>query len=98
MLVLSFISFVFWKFEERTRMLIKNAEEALKFLDQEVVDPDFSPLALFHRDDMNVSRDSNFFLCRNFSYSRLFRWVYLYVGSGSVVGFGLMTFLITMKS
>ncbi len=30
----SFFSFVFWKLEIRTRNLVKNAEDAIKYLDQ----------------------------------------------------------------
>jgi hypothetical protein len=34
-LLLVVIAFIFWRFEERTRCLVKHGEDALKFLDKE---------------------------------------------------------------
>lgn len=55
-LLLVLTAFIFWRLEERTRQLVKNAEQALRFLDaQWLVEPlaDKMPhyLCLFDRDD-----------------------------------------------
>lgn len=82
--ILAFLSFVFWKFEERTRMLVKNGEEALRHLDRELVDPSTSPLALFERDDQKTSELPKWpLVVGHFSYSRVFRWVYAFFGFGA---------------
>ena len=50
-----FFSFVFWKLEARTRVLVQNAEDAIKYLDETIdlpcVDDEPNPLKLFTRDD-----------------------------------------------
>ena len=52
----SFFSFVFWKLEVRTRILVKNAEDAIKYLevacDLPDVDGQPNPLKIFTRDDL----------------------------------------------
>ena len=87
-LALVFVSFVFWKLEERTRMLVKNGEEALKYIDLSVLGNDSEEhkiLALFSADDELTSKLPKFPLWSgHFSYSRCFRWVYMTCG---VIGF-----------
>ena len=80
--LLSFLSFVFWKLDVRTRTLVKNAEEALKFLDAKhqlpTVDGAPHPLAMFTRDDHFTSQEKKFPLSSgHFSYSRCFRYVFV---------------------
>src|SRR3972149_7333546 len=83
-----FVSFVFWKLEERTRMLVKNGEDAIKYLDSLVLGNDtehYKSLALFTADDRLTSNLPKFpLLSGYFSYSRCFRWVYMTCG---VIGF-----------
>lgn len=80
-LVLAFLSFVFWKLDERTRQLVKRSEEALKFLDEQYELPDIDgaphPLRLFSRDDYFTDNAKVFPLWSGqFSYTRCFRWVF----------------------
>jgi hypothetical protein len=53
--LLCFLAFVFWKLDHRTSALVKNGENALKFLDARSDLPDAQgephPLAIFARDD-----------------------------------------------
>ena len=57
-LTLAVLSLVFWKLEERTKHLVKNAEEALKYLDSQEGFPDEQGiphiLRLFDHDDYVV--------------------------------------------
>jgi hypothetical protein len=88
-LVLS--AFVFWKLDERTRQLLKNAEAALKFLDQH-----WSPsadsgmpnyLRLFERDDYRKHEAKKNWWSKigvPITYTDNFRLVFLMAGS---VGF-----------
>ena len=86
LLLLSVLSFLFWKFEERTRMLVKNGENALKHLDQ-TLEPEDKVLALFERDDETTSAMEKWPIhTGHFSYSRVFRWVYAIFGIGSFIG------------
>ena len=88
LLLLAFLSFIFWKFEERARMLVKNGEAALKYLDREVVNPEESPLALFEQDDIKTNALPKWPLSIGYySYSRVFRWVYAFFGFGSAIIF-----------
>ena len=84
--LLAFLSFVFWKLDIRTRTLVKNAEDALKFLDsrRELGDIDGvpHPLALFARDDYFVSQANQL---RHFSYRRCFNYIFLVFGIGGLV-------------
>jgi hypothetical protein len=55
-LLLVLTAFIFWRLEERTRRLVKNGEDALRFLDDQwslETLPDETPhyLRLFERDD-----------------------------------------------
>ena len=83
----SFFSFVFWKLEARTRILVKNAEDAIKYLDESVelpqVNDEPNPLKLFTRDDFRNARDSS--LVR-FSYHRCFVFVFVVVACLGALG------------
>ena len=90
-LLLVFFSFVFWKLDDRTRQLVKNGENALKFLDaqHQLQDQDGLPhaLRLFSRETSASEKLSTYpLLSGHFSYARCFRWVF---GMFSVVGIGL---------
>ena len=88
LLLLSCLSFLFWKFENRTKILVKNGERALKYIDAQALDDHSSPLALFERDDEYVEALPRWPLARGyFSYARVFAWVYSIFGFGSVIGF-----------
>ena len=78
---LTFFSFIFWKLELRTRTLVKNAEEALRYLDEQHGFPDIEgvphPLRMFSRDDYFTSRAPKWPIATgHFSYSRSFKWVF----------------------
>lgn len=92
-LALVYLSFVFWKLEERTRMLVKNGEDALKLVDSECLKDEqsrFDCLALFAADDAATSSlRKHPFWAGHFSYSRCFRWVYLAAGVIGIGGVGL---------
>lgn len=88
-------SFVFWRLEERTRTLVKNAEDALRFLDEQFSqpnNPDGSPsqLRLFERDDYRrkqaIRNQTVLSRAIPISYADCFRLTYLTVG---VLGLGL---------
>jgi hypothetical protein len=79
--LLVFFSFVFWKFDQRTRHLIKHAEAALAFLDQqhELADQNGlpHPLKLFAHEAAVTSRLELFPLANaHFSYARCLRWIF----------------------
>lgn len=80
--LLTFLSFVFWKLDHRTRRLVKNAEDALKVLDSRHALPDVDggphPLRLFSRDDHFTKDAPRYPLWSGyFSYSRCFEWVFI---------------------
>ena len=92
-LIQSFSAFIFWRLDERSRMLIKNAETAIKYLDalwglepSESGEPHV--LNLFARDDFRTEQLKNKWWMRYFvpvSYSRSFRLTYLVVGGLGLV-------------
>ena len=87
----SFVSFIFWKLDIRTRNLVKLGEEALKTMDKSHEIPDLedgpSPLKLFERDEFLVKKHSGSFrLNGHFSYRRCFEWVFLTGGSLGFLG------------
>src|SRR3990172_2986625 len=80
--LLAFLSFVFWKLDHRTKRLVKNAEDALKFLDAQHDLPDVDgmphPLRIFTRDDYVAQNADLWPLSAGpFSYSRCFKWVFV---------------------
>ena len=97
--LVTFLSIVFSKMDRRTRMLVKNAEAALKYLDDQHHLPDMEGkphvLRLFTRDDAITQTASRWPLVDgHFSYSRVFRWVFVVFGlTGSAVGLICLFFL-----
>ncbi len=89
--LLAFFSFVFWKMDERTRQLVKNGEDAIKFLDRQHELPDQEDLPhalrLFSREEASSKRLKLYPLhSGHFSYARCFRWVF---GMFTLVGLGV---------
>lgn len=90
-LALPFLSFVFWRLDLRTSSLVKNAEDALKYLDSETASrlknglP--TELALFAKDETIVSDRARARLFRgHFSYSRSFLYVFVAVALLGIAG------------
>jgi hypothetical protein len=87
-LLLVLTAFIFWRLEERTRRLVKNGENALRFLDEQWpvgLLPDQTPhyLRLFERDDhlMEVVKRQWWAKCFvPISYAASFRIAYLMIG------------------
>ncbi|MFC5429482.1 hypothetical protein ACFPTO_11825 [Paraburkholderia denitrificans] len=89
--VVSLLSFVFWKLDGRTRLLIKNAELALNYLDDQHNLPNVNsrphPLRLFKNDEVANSPTSHIWNIR-LSYSNCFNIVFAIFGIGGA-GFAL---------
>jgi len=82
-LLLFLISFIFWRMDERARMLVRNGEQALKYLDCMMLGMDFNQgvngfeshqpdskcLNLFLQDDQNVAELKRKSCCRILVYS-----------------------------
>jgi hypothetical protein len=95
-LLLTLTAFIFWRLEERTRNLVKRAEEALRLLDEqwpvEATLPDKTPhyLRLIERDDYLTDRIKERWTVKRLrlmpiSYADSFRMVYL-----TMTGVGLV--------
>lgn len=85
------LSFLFWKLDQRTRQLIKYAEEAIIFLDEKYCLPDVGPsphpLRIFSRDvQKNKTAKAFPLISGHFSYARVFRWIFLFF---SLIGLGI---------
>ncbi len=88
--LLCFISFVFWKLDKRTKHMIKNAENAIKSIDQIFIDSNDESrveLNIFGVDDsMRFVRQKGFYK-GDFSYSQSFNLIFIVFGfTGLVVG------------
>jgi Ca2+/Na+ antiporter len=88
--LLAFLAFVFWKLDIRTRTLVKNSEEALRFLDSQHNFPDVEgaphPLRMFSRDDHFTTLAARFpIVSGHFSYTRCFKYVFVVFG---IIGIG----------
>ena len=100
----SFFSFVFWKLEIRTRILVKNSEDAIKYLDRSYDVPDVdgkpSPLKLFTRDDSRTQSNKRFSALSHFSYHKCFVMVFAVIGILGVLGmvYGLTEILCTRST
>jgi hypothetical protein len=93
-LLLAVTAFIFWRLEERTRKLVKNGEDALRFLDEQwPVDatlPDKTPhyLRLIERDDYHTELLKKRWWANRLvpvSYSNNFRIVYLIMAGVGLV-------------
>jgi len=81
-ILLTFVSFIFWRLDQRTKQLVKNAEEALKLLDAQYDLPDINgaphPLRIMSRDDyMTTHLKTGWLWNGHFSYSRCFHWIFI---------------------
>jgi hypothetical protein len=94
--LLSFLSFIFWKLDQRNRQLIKHGENALKHLEREI-EPSTDPsaphiLQIFRYEENATNALSRFpktwWLTRaHFSYSTCFNSVFFVFGfGGAIVG------------
>lgn len=73
----SIVSFVFWKLDKRNKQLIKNAEVAIKSIDDLLVINaigEVSPVNIFRYDDFIVIKqdEKKHFLYKTYSYSKCF--------------------------
>jgi hypothetical protein len=87
-LLLVLTAFVFWRLEERTRRLVKNGEDALRFLDEQWPIkslPDGTPhyMRLFDRDDHLMEPVKRRWWAKRLvpiSYADCFRVAYVMIG------------------
>jgi hypothetical protein len=92
-LLLVLTAFIFWRLEERTRRLVKNGEDALRFLDAQwplEQLPDKTPpyLRLFERDDYLMEAVKGCWWAKwlvPISYADSFRIAYLMIGGVGLV-------------
>ena len=97
----SFFSFVFWKLEVRTRILVKNAEDAIKYLEVSCDLPDVdgqpNPLKIFTRDDFRTQKSTWRTVPSHFSYHKCFVLVFAVMGILGALGmiYGLTEILCT---
>lgn len=90
LVLLSFVSFIFWKLDVRTRDLTKHSEEALKLLEDELPLPDESEgvphrCKLFRREENESSKLKRFPKSTYFSYTTCFRFIFALFGFGGFV-------------
>ena len=75
-----FFSFVFWGLEVRTRNLVKNAEDAIKYLEGSSDVPDVdgqpNPLKLFTRDDFRTQSSKRRSVLSHLTYHKCFVLVF----------------------
>lgn len=92
-LLLVLTAFIFWRLEERTRGLVKNGENALRFLDEQwplESLPDKTPhhVRLFARDDYHMEMVKKRWWAKRLvpiSYADSFRIAYLMIGGVGLV-------------
>jgi hypothetical protein len=87
-LLLTFLSFIFWKLDTRNKQLIKNAEDALKLLEEEYAkEKDGKPniLRIFTYEEYQtniIKRRRSFWIWKKYySYSNCFNLVFLTFGA-----------------
>lgn len=89
--VIALLSFVFWKLDDRTRTLIKNAESALRYLDDQHNLPNVNgqpnPIQLFEIDNVDNASTTSIWNI-NLSYSKCFNIVF------GIFGFGGAAFVL----
>lgn len=79
----TFLSFIFWKLDQRNRELIKHAENTLKFIEKSTAKDDDEILNLFSTEEENtIRKNETRIYC---SYSRCFNLVFLAFGVGGWV-------------
>jgi len=92
--ILTLLSLIFWKIDQRNRRLVRNGEAALKYLDALQGNPKQSGephvLDIFERDDFFMKRSSAFPLATgHFSYSKcltLIFWLFAALGAFFAIG------------
>lgn len=96
--LLSFISFVFWRIERRNHQLVKNAEKALRHLDESwELTSDDKVLEIFKCDEEAMNNKKLFpWIGGKLRYSRCFNLVFLAFGTlGLVSGITIICIYIT---
>ena len=82
--LVSAISFIFWKIDQRNSCLVHNGEKALKALDQKATEgyPSLQALKIFEIDNQEMKKieDNNprNFLRHRYSYSESFRNIFMF--------------------
>jgi hypothetical protein len=92
-MLLVLTAFIFWRLEERTRRLVKNGEDALRFLDEQwsietLPDKTTHYLRLFERDDYLMEVVKQRWWAKRLvpiSYADSFRIAYLMIGGVGLV-------------
>jgi hypothetical protein len=105
-LLLVLVAFIFWRLEQRTRLLVKNGEEALKFLDKQwPVEPSSDgsphPLRLLERDDYLTEKLKECWWAKcgvPVTYAKSFRLAYLIIGGLGLLMFGWLWFVAKPES
>ncbi len=92
-IVLALFSFIFWKVDQRNKMMIKNAEEALKKIElllEEQGAPHLPVFSLFRQDDENVHELRRYrpkvFWKKYYSYTNSFNTIFFTFGLFGMVG------------
>lgn len=82
--ILSFISFIFWKLDVRTKQMIKNAENAIKIIDDKVLvgieGEHMVKLNLFELDNIIIRNEKTYLFKKTLSYSKCFNSLFLMFG------------------
>jgi len=92
--ILSLLSFIFWKLDVRNKQMIKNAEEALKYLESITSTPtnrnESKILKIFNYEEEQTNRmkkNKSFWPWRNhYSYSKCFNTVFAVFGILGLLG------------
>jgi hypothetical protein len=91
-LLLVLTAFIFWRLEQRTRQLVKNGENALRFLDEQwsltAEGGEPHPLAIVARDDYLVERIKKRWWAKcgvPVTYAGSFRIAYVMIGAVGLV-------------
>lgn len=95
--LMTFLSFVFWKLDQRCRQLIQHAETALKFIEDKAYLPESDiaphPLKLVTGEEEITNGLKRFpagtlnIFSAHFSYQTCFEWVFFVLGvGGAIVG------------
>ncbi|MBA7657512.1 hypothetical protein ES703_65450 [subsurface metagenome] len=93
-LVLSLLSFIFWKLDERNKLMIKNAEEGLKYLEHQAGIQEDSDMAhilnIFTYEETETKKlkeaKSTWFWRKHFSYANCFNMVFALFGILGLLG------------
>ena len=89
--LLSFLTFIFWKLDQRNKELIKRGESALKAIENniELTDDKMKTVCLFSSEATKTATKKRFpnvsIFKAHFSYTNCFNWVFFAFGMGSFV-------------